>query len=370
MRQLNYIIIFALAVLATQNANAQQYQIAGTVSSNIPLPSNQLILQGISPYGGTPLDTTTIDSAGNFVFNGKIDEKAILFLSFGNYKNVYLVIDNTINNRLAINIDGNQITYSTQEGTETNELSKIANIISAFNKQYIELQAIYGDETKPINERNNAKIQMDIVVGEWSEKQTNQLQQTNSLLARIFAIEMLKVETNKAIEEKNLAAINSAKVQNKWYQYYTPLAQKRLPTAVGAKAPDFVLQTPSGETLSLDSLKGKYVLVDFWASWCRPCRAVNPYLVSVYNQYKDKGIEFLGVSLDSKKPNWEAAIAQDGLTWKHVSDLKGWQSYAAQLYGVKSIPTNLLLDENGVIIAKDLHGAFLGKKIESVLQTN
>lgn len=368
MRRLHAILI--VVFLVSLGANAQQYQIAGTIKSNVPLSSNQLILQGISPYGGTPLDTAIIDNTGNFVFKGQIDEKAILFLSFGTYKNVYLVIDNNINNKLAITINGNQITYSTQEGTETNELGAIANLVSEFNQKYLNLDAAFRDTSKTIAERNNAKIQMDLVEGVWSEKQTNQLKQTNSLLAKIFAIEMLKVQADKSTEEKNLAIINQAKKQNKWYQYYTPLAQKRLPTAIGAKAPDFVLRTPSGETLSLDSLKGKYVLVDFWASWCRPCRAVNPYLVSVYNQYKDQGIEFLGVSLDSKKPNWEGAIAKDGLTWKHVSDLKGWQSYAAQLYGVKSIPTNLLLDENGIIVAKDLHGVYLGKKIEDVLKKN
>lgn len=371
MKLIKRITLFIATICFTITAaNAQNYILIGTVNSNEPLPSNQFILQGISPYGATPIDTVTLDEKGNFAFKGQIDEKAILFISFGNYKNIYMVVDNTTNNKLDVTIDGDQITYSAQKGTETNELSKIANLLSEFNKKYLALNAIYGNKNIAVIERNNAKAQMDIIKGEWDEKQTNQLKQTNSLLASIFAIEMLQVQADKATEEQNLAIIAKETTPNRWYDFYKPKAQQRLKTAVGAKAPNFTLQTPKGDTLSLEDLKGQYVLVDFWASWCRPCRAVNPYLVSVYNQYKDKGIEFLGVSLDKTKPKWEAAIAQDGLTWKHVSDLRGWQSYAAKLYGVNSIPANILLDKNGVIVAKNLHGVYLGKKIDSVLKSN
>lgn len=360
------IFVFLVAI----NTNAQKYEISGTIKSNVPLASNQLILQGISPYGGTPLDTAVLDNTGKFSFTGLIDEKAVLFLNFGDYKSVYMVVDNNTKNTLNISIQGNQITYSDEKETETNELSKIANLISEFNAKYLAQMAVFQDKTQPVTARNNAKIQMDMIEGEWSEKQSQQLKKTNSLIGKIFAIEMLKVKADKATEEKTLAEVNNAKAQNKWFQYYTPQAQKRLPLAIGAKAPDFTLQTPEGDTLSLSDLKGKYVLIDFWASWCRPCRAVNPYLVSLYSQYKDKGIEFLGVALDNNKSRWVGAIAQDGLKWKQVSDLKKWGSYVVPLYNVKSIPANVLIDENGVIVAKDLHGAYLGKKIESVLKVN
>lgn len=138
-------------------------------------------------------------------------------------------------------------------------------------------------------------------------------------------------------------------------------------TAIGGLAPDFTLNDVNGKPVSLASYKGKYVLIDFWASWCGPCRQENPTVVKAYTMYKPKGFEILGVSLDDKKENWEKAIAQDKLAWTHVSDLKGWQSNAAELYGVRGIPMNYLLDKDGKIIAKSLRGEDLIKKLGEVL---
>ncbi|MBX3253728.1 MAG: redoxin domain-containing protein [Chitinophagaceae bacterium] len=138
-------------------------------------------------------------------------------------------------------------------------------------------------------------------------------------------------------------------------------------TAIGSVAPDFTLNDVNGKPVSLASYKGKYILVDFWASWCGPCRQENPTVVKAYNAYKAKGFDILGVSLDEKKENWEKAIQQDQLAWTHVSDLKGWQSDAASLYGIKAIPMNYLLDKEGKIIAKSLRGEELLKKLGEIL---
>lgn len=140
-------------------------------------------------------------------------------------------------------------------------------------------------------------------------------------------------------------------------------------TAIGKIAPDFTQPDTLGNAVALSSLRGKYVLVDFWASWCGPCRAENPNLVKTFNHYKDKGFTVLGVSLDQpgKKDAWLAAIHKDNLTWTQVSDLKFWDNEVAVLYGIKAIPTNLLLDPQGKIIAKDLRGADLDKKLAEVI---
>ena len=136
--------------------------------------------------------------------------------------------------------------------------------------------------------------------------------------------------------------------------------------STGQSAPEISLDTPDGEKLSLSDLKGKYVLVDFWASWCKPCRLENPNVVRAYNKYKDKGFEILGVSLDRNRDRWLQAIAADGLTWKHVSDLKYFQSKAAVDYGVSAIPFTVLVDKDGKIIAQNLRGANLDKKLEEL----
>jgi peroxiredoxin len=137
---------------------------------------------------------------------------------------------------------------------------------------------------------------------------------------------------------------------------------------VGSAAPEITLSDTTGNAVALSSLRGKYVLIDFWASWCGPCRAENPNVVRMYNKFKDKGFTIYSVSLDKTKADWERAIRNDNLPWTHVSDLKFWQSAAAQQYGVQAIPATFLLDKDGKIIAKNLRGQALEQKLEEILK--
>ena len=139
---------------------------------------------------------------------------------------------------------------------------------------------------------------------------------------------------------------------------------------VGSEAPEIALNDTTGKAVPLSSLRGKYVLIDFWASWCGPCRNENPNVVRMYNKFKDKGFAIYSVSLDQSKANWVKAINNDHLTWTHVSDLKYWQSTAAQQYGVQAIPQTFLIDKEGKIIAKNLRGDALEQKLEEVLKTS
>lgn len=138
-------------------------------------------------------------------------------------------------------------------------------------------------------------------------------------------------------------------------------------TEVGAKAPDFSGPNPEGETIALADVMGKVTLIDFWAAWCRPCRAENPNVLAVYNKYHDKGLNIVGVSLDRTAEAWKKAIADDGLKWNHISNVAYFDDQIAKLYNVAAIPAAFLLDENGVIVAKNLRGPALEEKVAELL---
>jgi thiol-disulfide isomerase/thioredoxin len=164
----------------------------------------------------------------------------------------------------------------------------------------------------------------------------------------------------------------AVKLKKEWPDYqvskeFIEMVDKMKVTAISQIAPEIEMPNPDGKLIKLSSLRGKYVLVDFWAKWCGPCRKENPNVVRAYQKYKDKGFEVFGVSLDRNKEDWVEAIEQDGLTWTQVSDLKYFDSKAAHDYNISAIPFSILLDPEGKIIAKNLQGSALDKKLEEVL---
>ncbi|MDH8701882.1 peroxiredoxin [Dysgonomonadaceae bacterium PH5-43] len=191
----------------------------------------------------------------------------------------------------------------------------------------------------------------------------------SSMLSLLIAADLFEQIDNAYSYEELLDVLSPELLEN---EIGTSLIQKnndRKKTSIGSIAPNFTLDNVNGESVSLSDFRGKYVLIDFWASWCRPCRKENPYLVQAYEKFKDKNFEIIGVSLDNPggKLNWVNAIEKDELTWIQVSDLKGWQSSAAIEYKVLSIPQNFLIDPDGIIIAKNLRGNELEKVLTRVV---
>ncbi len=184
-------------------------------------------------------------------------------------------------------------------------------------------------------------------------------------LSDLVNYKMIKGEEAKAFFSKMSSELQQSRLGINTEKMLASLVEET--SDIGDEVADFSGPTPDGQTLSLKKSLGKYTILDFWASWCRPCRVENPNVVRVYNKYHDKGLEIISISLDKDANKWKQAIANDGLTWKHVSHLKFWQEPIAKRFGVRSIPVTYLLDENGVIIAKNLRGQALADKLEELL---
>jgi thiol-disulfide isomerase/thioredoxin len=194
-----------------------------------------------------------------------------------------------------------------------------------------------------------------------------------SSLVSLSAVQSLNPDVDFEVFQKVADRLDAAIPKSEYLkQYKVQLAdikgrnQASARTGIGAEAPEMTMQTPERKTIKLSDFRGNVTMIDFWASWCKPCRMENPNVVRVYNRFKDKGFEIFGVSLDQNEVQWVQAIAQDGLTWKHGSELKFWQSSFVPAYNLDGIPMTYLLDENGVIIAKGLRGEQLEQKLEEL----
>jgi peroxiredoxin len=211
-------------------------------------------------------------------------------------------------------------------------------------------------------------------MGDLNALVTNFINKSESPAARIYAIGIASRTLKKEeLQQLAKASVNKFPEHRSLKKISTMLSVAAQPAPSensldNTEAPDFTLPDPNGKMISLKSFRGKYVLVDFWASWCGPCRQENPTVVAAFNRFKDKNFTVLGVSLDDNKAKWLKAVQDDKLTWTHVSDLKQWESIVVPMYQIQGIPFNVLVDPNGKIIASGLRGEDLEKTLSSVLK--
>jgi len=235
----------------------------------------------------------------------------------------------------------------------------------SLNKQYNEVQQ------SPYRDSLSAIIINDFRANDSLQKVTlkTQMEKLPASLAWIFFQDKLDMTADFDIIDKTEVAMYKTFPENDFIKQYHDQVEHERKTATGHEAPEIALTDPDGKIRKLSSLKGKVVLIDFWASWCGPCRKENPNVVKIYQQYKDKGFEVFSVSLDKDKTAWINAIAKDNLLWpNHVSDLKYWKSEGALTYGVSSIPYTVLLDKKGRIVSKKLRGEELEQKVAELLK--
>lgn len=296
-------------------------------------------------------EMSTVLSNGKFTFTGKMDQpdfKIILFNKQPPF--ITLFLDNS-----NINIVGKK---------ETIEKSVVAgsDAHDAFNKFNTSLEpyqsAFYenGEYDSAIH-ANALKVITDFV-------NTHK----NSFITPFAVIRYNQISDDILKTEELFNKMAPAVQMSGMGQYIGQQISEGKVNGVGTLLPDFSQPDTSGLAVKLSSLRGSYVLIDFWASWCGPCRQENPNLVAAFNKYKSKKFTVLGVSLDKTKPAWMDAIHADGLTWTHISDLQGWQNAVAQQFQIFSIPQNYLIDPDGKVIGKNLRGPALDRKLAKVLK--
>ncbi len=380
-------IIIAAFVIALFNActdskskNNSGFEIKGNLSNS---KSESIFLEKLSQQGPTVVDSAIINEKGEFVINNYSPSVGFYRLRLSSSNFAMLVLDSA--QKITITGDARDLgnTYKIEGSPDTklyleyNELAKgqkirTDSLESVFNNALIvqKLDSLSADSLSKELQKPYEKM-----IASYSDIIAKKIKENASSFASIMAIQQIKPEfyldayqaLDKGLGDKypNNADVKSF---HGMIQQTEMMVSRTQAIKVGVEAPELILPMPNDKDLPLSALRGKVVLIDFWASWCGPCRKELPNVKRCYEKYKNKGFEILGVSLDKNRDEWIEAISKEGLTWPQVSDLKFWQSEACQIYAVQSIPYTVLIDKKGIIIATDLRGADLDKKLAEVLK--
>jgi peroxiredoxin len=369
--------VFFVALLSACSNKEHKFTVVGHVEN---MPAQNIFLEELNPVSDVIIiDSAHSDEKGNFELTGTAPEPGLYRLRFD--ENQFILLSVTDKGTIKVKGEWNTLSNYTVSGSPASEglknfLVNVREHLRDFNTMSVvldSLQAKGNDSILTVAQKDlqNMNFEFTRYIEQYSDT-------TQYLPNALFAVQML----NPAAESQYLQTFtqtlprrfpNSKLVKDfntKVDKMLASMSQQQAPKGVevGAAAPEIVLPTADGKEVTLSSLRGKYVLVDFWASWCGPCRGENPNVVAAYSKFKDKNFTILGVSLDNDKDKWQQAVKKDNLSWTHVSDLKGWESVAARDYAVEAIPANFLVDPTGKIIARDLRGEDLQSKLSEVLK--
>ena len=359
------LFLFLTIILTSCSTKKDQYSIKGTVSS---VDTGMVYLQKYDLENWVNIDSTKLEK-GEFTFRGSIELPEMCQIAMEEKKILAPVF--VENSMIDVKIFPDSLDQSIIKGSGTHDTYR--NYLSLKEPLDKKMEELY-EEWKKAREvgdnltMNRADSISTVLDGEMKTQLMNFVKTNNATVVSPYLVMRnswwFELPDLKEIADKLDSSISNSE--------YTKSLKKRVDilnsVEIGKIAPDFTMNDSIGKPVTLSSLKGKILLVDFWASWCKPCRAENPNIVKAYKAYNKKGFDILGCSFDKNREKWLKAIGDDKLTWHHVSDLKGWANAAGKLYGINSIPANVLLDKDQKIIARNLRGDELVKKLAEVFK--
>jgi len=377
MKKLLFIAASAIFFISCNKNQPEGYHIKGTIDL---AEASEVFIEIPGENGLTKIDTAVVTN-GNFEFKGKTEEIGIAYLQAqGVNGRVPFVLENQTMNAVIY-----KDSVSASKVTDSYNNNEFVN----FNKSFREVRTKVHRKTQEFEGRNKEAIMAaresndveainklskehrainDEIIVYMQDYVSNNPKSYVSLLLLSEMISNPEMDFQKL--KSGFEALNKDLKSTKLGKEIEEKLKSVSSTAIGQKAPDFSAPNPQGKMVSLKESMGKVTLIDFWASWCGPCRRENPNVVALYNEFHEKGLNIIGVSLDKEDAHnkWVEAIATDNLTWTQISNLKFWQDPIAQLYNVKSIPATFLLDESGKIVAKNLRGEELRAKVAELLR--
>ncbi len=384
MKRILWFLILALVVISCES-ETEFFTISGEITN---ANGEKLYLVELQTNAVVLLDSIILNDEGVFSFKGQTDIPKFYALRIT--PNNYLTLIVSPFEQIVVKTDGENIANNPiiEGSPESHKIMVLRSKLDKSVKKLDSLGLYYSSliGTKEINKvRDSLNLLSREIISEHTEFTKNFVKNNSNSLASLMALYQqiaprlyvlnptddleyfTLVDSSLMLKHPESEAVKALHAQMEEIKRQMK-AENELNNIVGigVTAPDIILRNPKGDTIALSSLRGEYVLLDFWASWCRPCRVENPHLVNNYKKYNEKGFEIFQVSLDKKKESWISAIESDQLTWIHVSDLQYWNSAAAKLYQVQAIPANFLLDKNGKIIAKNLRGDALEAKLSEI----
>lgn len=359
MKQVIFLLVLSIAFYACTDKS--KFEISGKFEN--AKPKAKVYLFGIDRTNETAIDSTVLSDKGEFKFSHSTPDVDFFRIKI-DHSEYMLIAKNGDHIKLEANLTDETMAYKLSGAAEADKLEELNRNKNEFIAKNAAIEAQFQENVEKEPQSRQAIInQMTPALIKSKEDLVNYIlkfaMDNSSSLAGFYAINSLSPSDYETELLAYADKIKSNFNQNKAVTDFLVRMAKLKSVQVGQVAPDFTMNTIDGKTVKLSDLRGKYVMIDFWASWCVPCRAENPNVVNMYKKYKDKNFTILGISLDKDPVAWKQAVIADGLTWTHASELKDFDSPTVRAYQVEGIPANFILDPKGKIVAKSLRGADL-----------